>query len=51
MSRAYRHGQMNMIKITDISKLKRMCLKIPNGNIKGLNYFLTQGQENAGDNT
>jgi hypothetical protein len=50
MSRADGYGQMNMIKITNISKLKQMCLKIPKSNIKGMNYFLNQEQENAGNN-
>jgi hypothetical protein len=27
-----------------------MCLKIPKSNIKGMNYFLNQEQENAGNN-
>jgi len=51
MSRADRYGLMNMIKITDISKLKWTCLKIPNCNIKGMNCFLNRGQKNDGDNT
>jgi len=42
MSQADRYRQMNMINITDISELKRMCLKIQNCNIKGRIISLTK---------